>query len=38
MKNPENTDFNVGIISGWTKAQFIRWWKLHSFDGDAEDW
>ena len=38
MGNPKTTSFNVVQISGWTLSDFKKWWKLHSYDGDAEEW
>lgn len=38
MKDPKKTDFNKKVISEWTESDFVKWWKLHKFDGDAKEW
>ena len=38
MKNPKKTDFNIKVISRWSESDFVKWWKLHNFDGDAKEW
>jgi len=38
MKNPDKTDFNIKVIAKWTESEFVKWWKLHSFSGDAKEW